>query len=330
MINFKNLLMLAPLAGYTDLPFRSMVKHFGADITVSEMISSHALVYQNQKTLKMIEKSPEESPFSVQIAGSKEAIIQKAVEILNTQKGIDIIDLNCGCPAPKVANHGNGSGLLKDLKQLVKIANLIKNTSQTPYTSIKVRLGFDKKIPFELAQALKDVRSDFVIVHGRTRADGYKKERIDYDAIASIKKHISIPLIANGEIDSAQKAQEVIAHTGANGVMIGRAAITSPWIFWQIKHQTQQIPPIIKKELVLQHFNKMISFYGERGAIMFRKNLHAYAKGHDNASEFRNIVNHLTDVYEITQRIEEFFNTQNNELITQNFPQLIHLNKKTS
>lgn len=322
--------MLAPLAGYTDLPFRSMVKHFGADITVSEMISSHALVYQNQKTLKMIEKSPEESPFSVQIAGSKEAIIQKAVEILNTQKGIDIIDLNCGCPAPKVANHGNGSGLLKDLKQLVKIANLIKDTSQTPYTSIKVRLGFDKKIPFELAQALKDVRSDFVIVHGRTRADGYKKERIDYDAIASIKKHISIPLIANGEIDSAQKAQEVIAHTGANGVMIGRAAITSPWIFWQIKHQTQQIPPIIKKELVLQHFNKMISFYGERGAIMFRKNLHAYAKGHDNASEFRNIVNHLTDVYEITQRIEEFFNTQNNELITQNFPQLIHLNKKTS
>ncbi|TLD81626.1 tRNA-dihydrouridine synthase [Helicobacter sp. MIT 05-5293] len=330
MINFDNLLMLAPLAGYTDLPFRSMVKHFGVDITVSEMISSHALVYQNQKTLKMIEKSPEESPFSVQIAGSKETIIQKAVEILNTQEGIDIIDLNCGCPAPKVANHGNGSGLLKDLKQLVKIANLIKDTSQTPYTSIKVRLGFDKKIPCELAQALKDVRSDFVVVHGRTRADGYKKERIDYDAIATIKKHISIPLIANGEIDSAQKAQEVIAHTGANGVMIGRAAVTSPWIFWQIKHQTQQIPPIIKKELVLQHFNKMIAFYGERGAIMFRKNLHAYAKGHDNASEFRNIVNHLTDVYEITQRIEEFFSTQNNELITQNFPQLIHLNKKTS
>ncbi|WP_034371080.1 tRNA-dihydrouridine synthase [Helicobacter sp. MIT 05-5293] len=329
-MNFDNLLMLAPLAGYTDLPFRSMVKHFGVDITVSEMISSHALVYQNQKTLKMIEKSPEESPFSVQIAGSKETIIQKAVEILNTQEGIDIIDLNCGCPAPKVANHGNGSGLLKDLKQLVKIANLIKDTSQTPYTSIKVRLGFDKKIPCELAQALKDVRSDFVVVHGRTRADGYKKERIDYDAIATIKKHISIPLIANGEIDSAQKAQEVIAHTGANGVMIGRAAVTSPWIFWQIKHQTQQIPPIIKKELVLQHFNKMIAFYGERGAIMFRKNLHAYAKGHDNASEFRNIVNHLTDVYEITQRIEEFFSTQNNELITQNFPQLIHLNKKTS
>lgn len=193
-----------------------------------------------------------------------------------------------------------------------------------------MRLGFDKKIPCELAQALKDVRSDFVVVHGRTRADGYKKERIDYDAIATIKKHISIPLIANGEIDSAQKAQEVITHTGANGVMIGRAAVTSPWIFWQIKHQTQQIPPIIKKELVLQHFNKMIAFYGERGAIMFRKNLHAYAKGHDNASEFRNIVNHLTDVYEITQRIEEFFSTQNNELITQNFPQLIHLNKKTS
>lgn len=328
MIEFKDLLMLAPLAGYTDLPFRSVVKGFGVDITVSEMISSHALVYSNKRTLKMVEKSPKEQPYSVQISGSKEEIIKQAVEILNTQEGIDIIDLNCGCPAPKVANHGNGSGLLKDLKLLVKIANLIKENAKTPYTSLKVRLGFDKKIPHEIAQALKDVKSDFVVVHGRTRADGYKKEKIDYDAIAHIKQNVPMPLIANGEIDSAQKAQKVLEHTGANGVMIGRAAITSPWIFWQIKNNTQEIPPIVKKELVLEHFNKMIEFYGERGAIMFRKNLHAYTKGHEGASEFRNLINNLSDVDIITQHIENFFS--HNQMVTHSFPQLVHLNKRTS
>ncbi|CAM3267550.1 tRNA dihydrouridine synthase [Helicobacter labetoulli] len=328
MIEFNNLLMLAPLAGYTDLPFRSVVKGFGVDITVSEMISSHALVYNNKRTLKMLEKSPKEQPYSVQISGSKQEVIKQAVEILNAQGGIDIIDLNCGCPAPKVANHGNGSGLLKDLNLLVKIANLIKENAKTPYTSLKVRLGFDKKIPHEIAQALKDVKSDFVVVHGRTRADGYKKERIDYDAIAHIKQNIPMPLIANGEIDSATKAQEVLEHTGANGVMIGRAAITSPWIFWQIRNKTHKIPPIIKKELVLEHFNKMIEFYGERGAIMFRKNLHAYTKGHDGASEFRNLINTLSDVTQITQHIENFFS--HNQMVTHNFPQLVHLNKRSS
>lgn len=328
MIDFQNLLMLAPLAGYTDLPFRSVVKGFGVDITVSEMISSHALVYNNTRTLKMIEKSQEEQPYSVQISGSKEAVIKQAVEILNTQEGIDIIDLNCGCPAPKVANHGNGSGLLKDLNLLVKIANLIKENAKTPYTSLKVRLGFDKKIPNELAQALKDVKSDFVVIHGRTRADGYKKERIDYDAIALIKAQVSLPVIANGEIDSASKAQEVLNHTGANGVMIGRAALSAPWIFWQIRNRTQEIPPIIKKELVLEHFQKMVEFYGQRGAIMFRKNLHAYAKGHEGASEFRNLINRLSDVELIKAHIGQFFS--HHQMVMHNFPQLVHLNKRTS
>lgn len=327
MIHFENLLMLAPLAGYTDLPFRSVVKGFGVDITVSEMISSHALVFNHKKTLKMIAKSTQETPYSVQIAGSNADIIKAAVEILNTQSGIDIIDLNCGCPAPKVASHGNGSGLLKDLHKLVKIANLIKEHSKTSYTSLKVRLGFDKKIPNEIAQALKDVDSDFVVVHGRTRADGYKKERIDYDAIATIKKHITMPLIANGEIDSAKKAKDVLIHTGANGVMIGRAALTSPWIFWQIKHDTQKIPLIVKKELVLEHFDKMIAFYGERGAIMFRKNLHAYAKSHQGASEFRNLVNSISDVKCMREHIESFFS---HSVVTQPLPQIVNLNKRTS
>ncbi|WP_104697165.1 MULTISPECIES: tRNA dihydrouridine synthase [unclassified Helicobacter] len=326
-ICFDNLLMLAPLAGYTDLPFRSVVKQFGVDITVSEMISSHALVYSNAKTLRMVEKSPQETPYSVQISGSKIEIITKAVECLNTIDGIDIIDFNCGCPAPKVANHGNGSALLKDLPLLVKILNTIKEVSNKPYSSVKVRLGFDKKIPIEIANALKDADVDFVVVHGRTRADGYKKDKIDYESIAKIKSILNIPVIANGEITNYEIANRVLNQTGADGLMIGRAAISMPWIFWQIKNKTTEIPPIIKKELVLKHFDAMVDFYGDRGVIMFRKNLHAYAKGHQEASTYRNQVNNISDAKEMRESIERFFETH--LLIQDELPQLVTLNKKS-
>lgn len=306
-INFENLLMLAPLAGWSDRPFRSMVKKFGVDITVSEMISSYALNYNTQKTLKFIEKSPLESPFSVQISGNKAEVIKRSVEILNAQSGIDIIDLNCGCPAPKVSSHGNGSGLLKDLNLLVNLVNTIKMHSNKPYTSLKVRLGFDRKIPLEIAEAIKDSTADFVVVHGRTKTDAYKKDRIDYDAIAQIKSKIKIPLIANGEIDSYQKAKEVLKQTNADGLMIGRAALKTPWIFYQIKHNAKSPPNLIKKDIVLEHFDNMIDFYGERGCIMFRKNLHNYASGMPNATEFRSIVNNIKEPEIMRESILKFF-----------------------
>lgn len=306
-IIFDNLLMLAPLAGWSDLPFRAVVKKFGVDITVSEMISSYALNYSTAKTLKMIAKSPAESPFSVQISGNKIEVIRQSVEILNKQDGIDIIDLNCGCPAPKVSSHGNGSGLLKDLNLLVQLVRVIKETSNKPYTSLKVRLGFDKKIPLELAHAINDSGADFVIAHGRTKVDAYKKERIDYNAIALIRKNIRIPLIANGEIDSYQKAKEVLAITGANGLMIGRAALKTPWIFYQLKNNEANPPNLIKRDIVLEHFDNMISFYGERGCIMFRKNLHNYAHGLPNASEYRGIVNSITSPQTMRESIMQFF-----------------------
>lgn len=306
-IKFDNLLMLAPLAGWSDLPFRSMVKKFGVDITVSEMISSYALNYNSKKTLKMIEKSPLESPFSVQIAGNKEEVIKRSVEILNEQSGIDIIDLNCGCPAPKVSSHGNGSGLLKDLNLLSKLASIIKLHSNKPYTSIKVRLGFDKKIPLELASAINDSGVDFVVVHGRTKVDSYKKDRIDYTSIALMKERLKIPLIANGEIDSYAKAKEVLKLTNANGVMIGRAALKEPWIFYQLKHNCSLPPNLIKKEIVLEHFDNMINFYGDRGCIMFRKNLHNYARGEANSSEYRGIVNSISTPSVMRESIINFF-----------------------
>lgn len=322
----NNLLMLAPLAGYTDLPFRSVVKKFGVDITVSEMVSSHALVYANKKTQQMIEKSPDENPYSVQIAGSKEEIVKKAVVLLNQIQGIDIIDFNCGCPAPKVANHGNGSGLLKDLEHLVKILKIIKENTNKPYTSVKVRLGFDKKIPLEIAYALNDAPIDFVVVHGRTRSDGYKKDKIDYESIRKMKQILNVPLIANGEITDVQKAKQVLEFTGANGVMIGRAALSAPWIFWQIKNNTSELPAILKKELVLEHFDAMVDFYGDRGVVMFRKNLHAYAKGHSGASEFRTKVNAMLSPKEMRESIMEFFDES---IIANNLPLLVELNKKS-
>lgn len=302
--------MLAPLAGYTDMPFRSMIKKFGVDISVSEMISAYALSFNPKKTLQMIQKSPLESPFSVQIAGNNKEIIEKSVDILNSQDGIDIIDLNCGCPAPKVSSHGNGSGLLKDLNLLASLVNTIKIHSNKPYTSLKIRLGFDKKIPLELAAMINDCAADFVVVHGRTKIDAYKKEKIDYAAIATIKEKIKIPLIANGEIDSYQKAKEILKITNANGVMIGRFALREPWIFYQIKHDTEELPNMLKRDIVLEHFDNMISFYGERGCIMFRKNLHTYAKSHNNASEFRTKVNSITSSKIMRESIVDFFSDE--------------------
>ncbi|WP_305862945.1 tRNA dihydrouridine synthase [Helicobacter cholecystus] len=324
-IVFDNLLMLAPLAGFTDLPFRSVVKKFGVDITVSEMISSHALVYQSKKTLKMLEKSPLETPYSIQLSGSKPDVLTQAVQMLNDRDGIDIIDFNCGCPAPKVSHHGNGSGLLKDLNQMVKCLQTIKSTSNKPYTSVKVRLGFDRKIPIEIAHAINDSGVDFCVVHGRTKTDGYKKDRIDYESIKMMKEVINVPLIANGEINSPSKAKEVLQTTGANGVMIGRAALNAPWIFWQIKNNTEQIPAMLKKELILEHFDLMVEFYGEFGCVMFRKNLHAYAKGHQGASEYRNEVNNIRDPKVMRESILRFFDSSSLTPL----PSLVHLNKKS-
>ncbi len=308
MLNFnKKLLVLAPLAGFSDLPFRSVVKKFGADLSVSEMISSNALVHNSDKTYKMIEKSPNETPYSVQIAGNDKFIIKSAVEILNKFDGIDIIDLNCGCPAKKVVAHGSGSALLNDLKKLSEILKTIKESSNKKYLSAKIRIGFNEKNPIEIAKACEDGGVDFIAVHGRTKKDGYERDKIDYQAIKEIKKAISIPVIANGEIDSFEKANYVFDFTEADGLMIGRGAIGSPWIFHQIKFSEKEVSIQLKKAIVLEHFDKMIEFYGDRGAILFRKHIHTYSKGLKEASSFRERVNKIVDVTLFKEEIKEFF-----------------------
>jgi len=308
MIDFeKGVIALAPLAGYTDLPFRSVVKKFGADLTFSEMISSNALQHNSKKTFKMLEKSNLETPYIVQIAGSDLVAIRDAVEILNDIEGIDGIDLNCGCPVPKVVSQNSGSSLLLDLPRLGKIIETIKKHSNKQYTSAKVRLGFSEKIPKDIAKAVESSGVDFMSVHGRTRAGAYKTE-VDYDAIATIKQSVNIPVLANGDITSYEKAMEVKKITGCNSLMIGRGAIGNPWIFYQLRHGKNSVDNRLKAEIILEHYNSMVKFHGSHGVSMFRKHLHIYSKGYQEASAFRNKINTIVDIEQMRDNIELFFN----------------------
>ncbi len=308
----KPIYVLAPLAGFTDLPFRSVVKKFGADLTVSEMLSSNALAHGSKKTLHMLEKSPNEDPYSVQIAASEVDMARRAVEVLNEHDGIDIIDLNCGCPVPKVVGHGSGSSLLLDLPLMGNIIKTIKDTSNKNLTSVKIRLGFEKKNHIDIAKMVEDSGADFLAVHGRTRA-GKFKAAVDYDAIKEIKEAVSIPVIANGDIDSYDKAKWVLEHTGADGVMIGRGAVGAPWIFHQLRSGSEHIDENLKHEIIMEHFDKMIDFYGEHGVPMFRKHTHTYSKGYRGASVLRNDINTISDIKEFRETINDFF--KNSEIV---------------
>lgn len=307
MIDFsQGIVALAPLAGYTDLPFRSVVKKFGADLTFSEMISSNALQHNSQKTFKMLEKSPNEKPYIVQIAGSDVNVVREAVEILNDIDGIDGIDLNCGCPVPKVVSQNSGSSLLLDLPHLGKIIETIKKYSNKQYTSTKVRLGYVDKIPEQIAKAVEGSGADFISVHGRTRAGAYKAT-VDYEAIAKVKQSVNIPVLANGDITSFDKAMEVKKITGCDSLMIGRGAVGNPWIFYQLKYGKSMLDNALKAKIILEHYDSMIEFYGSRGVSMFRKHLHVYSKGFEEASSFRNKINTIIEADKMREEIALFF-----------------------
>jgi tRNA-dihydrouridine synthase B len=302
----KDIVMLAPLAGYTDLPFRAVAKEFGADVTVSEMISSNALKYHSERTFRMIEKSPQESPYIVQIAGSDVDVIKEAVLILNDMEGIDGIDLNCGCPVPKIVSQNSGSSLLTDLPQMSRIIETIKKHSNKEYTSVKSRLGFNEKIAADIARACEGAGADFITFHGRTRAGKYKAP-IDYAPIKEAKEAVCIPVIANGDITSLEIAQHVREYTGCDGIMIGRGAVGNPWIFYQLKHNLKYIHKEKIQEIVLRHYDLMIEFYGDKGVSIFRKHLHTYSKGFPAASEFRDKINRIDDKKLLRDKISQFF-----------------------
>ncbi|MCR2056733.1 tRNA-dihydrouridine synthase [Campylobacter helveticus] len=305
MINFNaKPLFLAPMAGFTDPPFRSVVKQFGADVTISEMISSNALVYESTKSLKMLEKTPFEKPYIVQIAGGDEEILKKAVLILNELDFIDGIDFNCGCPVNKVVKQCAGSALLENLELFKKLVGIIKTYNKKSLTSVKFRLGFNEKYPEKMAQICEELEVDFISIHGRTRKQLYSG-KADYHSIAKAKQSVKIPVIANGDIN-AQNAEEVFKITACEGLMIGRASVGNPWIFYEIK-EGKSVDEALKKRIILTHFEEMLKHYKAMGVSIFRKHLHEYSKGHKDASAFRDMINRIDDEALMRTKIEEFF-----------------------
>ncbi len=302
----NSLFFLAPLAGYTDLPFRSVVKKFGCDLTFSEMINVNAIAFNNEKTKKMMIKSPIETPYAIQIAANNIENAIKAVEIINEIDEIDAIDINLGCPVNKARRSGFGGVLLKDenkelLKEIVKA--IIKTSKKI--VSAKMRLGFDEIVAVDRAKMLEDLGVKFLTIHGRTVKQMYKG-KANYEEIKKVVNAVNIPVIANGDITDYQKAKYVLEFTGAKGVAIGRGAIGKPWIFLEMK-QSGVITPEQKKEIIFEHFNQMINWYGDYGVILFRKHLHQYSKGIPKASEFRTKINEETNPEVVRNLIEEYF-----------------------
>ncbi|GHV04391.1 tRNA-dihydrouridine synthase [Campylobacterota bacterium] len=275
-------------------------------MTVSEMVSANALAHNPKRSRKLYEKSPLETPYSVQLAASNAAVLAEAVRILNDEEWIDIIDLNAGCPAPKVVRGGGGSALLKSPALLGTLIETIKKTSSKRQTSVKIRLGFSENNGVELAKVCESAGADFVAVHGRTRAGGFESP-VDYNAIGEIKTALKIPVIANGDIDSYELAQTVFAATNADGVMIGRGAMGSPWIFEQLTRNIAAPTNELKRAVVLEHFDAMRAFHGDFAVPLFRKHLHRYSKGLAGATQFRNRINHEESAAVIRELISLVF-----------------------
>lgn len=305
MIDFSNKpIFLAPLAGLTDLPFRTLAKKCGCDVSISEMLSANALAFGSDKTIKMALPAANEKPYIIQIESSLPQNIKKAVEIINTLEGVDGIDLNCGCPVPKVYKQGAGSALLENPHLLCNIIETIKKNNTKQYTSVKLRLGINSVIIDKFIKDIESAGADFVVIHARTRAGGFSAKP-DYESIWRIKSLVKIPVIANGSIDE-NTANDVLEKTGADGVMIGRGAIGKPWIFSLLKGG-QEPSANEKKELIKEHFALALKHYENHAVAMMRKHLHEYSKGLSGAPEFRTKINYEQNPDEILRLIDEFF-----------------------
>ena len=299
------IIALAPLAGFTDLPFRKVVKKYSADWTISEMINANALSFRNEKTLKMLTKNENETPYSVQIAAQNPEVAKKAVEVLNEYDFIDGIDLNVGCPVKKAIKSGYGGNLLNEPDNLSKIIETIAKTHNKKFFSVKMRIGFDEINGVERAKLIESSGAEILTVHGRTVKQLYSGET-NYEEIAKIKANLKIPVLANGNIDSYEKAKWVMDYTKCDGVMIGRGAVGHPWIFKEIKEQ-KSITNQEKKEVIIEHLKAMYEWYGDFGIILFRKHLHTYSKGYAGASEFRKKVNSIENFDEMLEVVKRFF-----------------------
>jgi tRNA-dihydrouridine synthase B len=298
-IHLRNNLIVAPMAGVTDRPFRILCKKLGAGMAVSEMVASNSLLWGSEKTIRRGNHEGEVEPKVVQIAGADPAMMAEAARY-NVDKGADIIDINMGCPAKKICNVYAGSALLKDEVLVAKIVDAVVKAVDAPVT-LKIRTGWNRenRNALRIARIAEDHGIRSLAMHGRTRACMYEGDA-EYDTIRAVKASVGIPVVANGDIDTPEKAKHVLEYTGADAIMIGRAAQGRPWIFREIEHYlttgTKLAPPSAAeiRDVLVGHLHDLYAFYGyERGVKVARKHISWYTKGLKNSAVFRARMNTL-------------------------------------
>jgi len=310
----KNNLVLAPMAGVTDRPFRQLCREMGAGMAVSEMVSSNSLLWGSEKTKRRADHSGETEPRSVQIMGADPRLMAEAARY-NVDNGAQIIDINMGCPAKKVCNVQAGSALLRDEALVGNILDAVVAAVPEVPVTLKIRTGWDRdnKNGVTIGKIAESAGIQALAVHGRTRADAYTGEA-EYDTIAAIKAAIAIPVIANGDITTPEKARHVLEISGVDAVMIGRAAQGRPWIFREVGHFLQtgeKLPePTLEevRDILLGHLHNLYDFYGEyTGVRMARKHISWYSKGQRHGGAFRQAVTRVEEAGQQLAMVRSFF-----------------------